>query len=429
MKRLKTKISLLVLTASVVGLFSYCTKHDQVLNLAPAANNTTASTTLTSVKGTATVLGPGAGIWNGAIESAWANAPALALTPTVPTPGNNIFTGFNGNSTNLTIQSMYDASNIYFLVQWQADQNSCANSPWYYNPTTSRWAQETAAPVLNADGTTFRPPFNQDEYVMMFNINKSCTEFVSQSCYGACHVFSSYGGANTPAGGAMWTNGPTEFLDCWRARTLQVLNENQANDCAVTWDGGTLNKQSVPADAQVKTTDGGFSNKQTLTITGKKIKVSVPEFVYPTGTYSIYPNMSSGPFGAILIGDTSSKAIKVTAVDSNGVLTLANGSTIDPRTAANGTNYQQVGSGDGLYCIPGSVVAPYTGSRGDVTANMFYTGTGWKLLLKRALKTSDTVYDVDFSPLTDQAFGLGVMFNGADNEHAIVTGLNLTFQK
>jgi hypothetical protein len=60
---------------------------------------------------------------------------------------------------------------------------------------------------------------------------------------------------------------------------------------------------------------------------------------------------------------------------------------------------------------------------------MYWTGSGWKLLFKRALKTADAVADVDLSGLSDQPFGIGVMFNGADNEHAIVNGLTLTFQK
>jgi len=429
MKKLKSKISLFVLTAGVISLFSYCTKHDEVLNLAsPSTGSTATSTVLTSIKGTATVLGSGQGVWDGTLDAAWANAPSITATATVPSPGNDIFTGFNGNTTNVTMQSMYDANNIYFLFQWNADLQNCASSPFYFNPTTHLWAQEAGAPTLNSDGTTARPPFIQDELVMAFDINNSTPEFTANSCYGACHVNSSYG-TSTVLGGAMWTNGPTEFLDCWRARTLQTLNENQASDCSITWDGGELNKQSVPADAMLKTTDGGFSNKQTLTITGKKTKEVVPMYAYPTGTYSIYPLMPAGPFGAIQQSDTGAKALKIMAVDSNGVLTLINGSKIDPNTAANGTNYQQVGMGDGPYCIPGSVVSPYTGSRADVACNMYYTGSGWKLLFKRAITTADKVYDVDFSSLKDQPFGVGVMFNGADNEHAIINGLTLTFQK
>jgi len=126
------------------------------------------------------------------------------------------------------------------------------------------------------------------------------------------------------------------------------------------------------------------------------------------------------------------------AVDTFGVLTLANGSVIDPRSAANSTNFQRVGMGDGPYCIPGSVVSPYTGDRADVTANMYWTGTGWRMLLVRALNTGHPVNpatnytdDAVFNPATtsDYPFGFGVMFNGADNEHAVANGLDLHFNK
>src|ERR1019366_6695435 len=112
-------------------------------------------------------------------------------------------------------------------------------------------------------------------------------------------------------------------------------------------------------------------------------------------------------------------------------LTLAGGATIDPSTAKSQSNYQQVGTGDGPNCIPGSFVSSYTGSRGDVTANAFWTGTGWRLLLMRKLNTNQPINpatggldDVDLSGLGDQPFGIGVMFNGADNQHAIVAGLH-----
>jgi len=401
-------------------LLTFCTKKNQVLD----SSSQSAPTILYSVKGTASLQPQGEHLSSaGANLAEWAKAPKLTVIATVPSPGNNIFTGFTGNSDSVTIQSMYDANNIYFLVQWQADQHSSANAPWYFNPATRLWAQESSAPSVNPSGV-FRQGFVQDEFVIMFNINNSCRTFNTMSCYAGCHVNSSYGTADSPAGGSMLTNGPTEYLDCWRARTLQVLNENQASDCYVWWGGGILNKQAVPADTAVPS----ISNKQTLKTTITGVKVSVPKFVYPGATqYAVYPTGTYAN-GAILGTDTVSGglAIKVTAVDTNGILTLANGTTIDPRT---GTNYQQVGGGDGQYCIPGSILFPYRGSQADVTANYYWTGTGWQLLLKRALKTADAAYDADFSSLTDQAFGIGVMFNGADNEHAVVDGLTLHFNR
>jgi hypothetical protein len=442
MKKQMRKFYLLMLGAGTLGLFSNCTKHDQVLDLQTPTTTTGTNTSLNSIKGTAKVLGYGEGTWDGSIETVWNNAPKLTVTATVPDLGNNTFTGFIGNSTNVTMRSCYDATNIYCLVEWNTPQSHVQSAQWYYNPTTRLWAQESGAPSANSDGT-YRPPFIQDQFTMMFNVaNNPCLNFGTLSCYAACHANTSFGGGTPPAGGVMYTNGPNEVLDCWRARILQVVNANQANDCFID-DGssvglgasGTINKNEVHSDWQdhngsaasvppalqsAQAADGGFTNKISLTITGKKTKVAVPWYVIPSGIYSN---------SAIMLSDTGTKAIRVVAVDSNGVLTLANGNTIDPRTSASGTKYQQVGSGDGASCIPGSVVGPYTGSRGDVSANAYFTGTGWRLLLKRALRTTDLKYDVDLKPLMDQGFGIGVMFNGADNQHAIANGLTLTFQK
>jgi len=445
MKNYRTKLAVMLIIVAITVTAVNCTKNNQVIGTpTPAAANTD---TLYTVSGSPSfqpqaAVGGYATAWNGD-TSAWTSVPRLTVPVTVPSPGGNIFNGFNGNTTNVTMQSMYDANNIYFLFRWNCDQQNCASSPWYYTPGASGynyWAQEGGGPSPTSTGAvTFRPPFIQDEFVIMFNIANSCPTFNTLSCYAACHVFSNYisptDTLNNQPNGAMWTNGPTEFLDCWRARTLQVLNENQANDTYI-WNGnGELNKQEVSSDYPISpatSTSGGFSNKQTIKVTGTSTKVTVPWYAYPTGSYSIYPLQASGPYGAILQSDTGTKAFRVTAVDSNGVLTLSNGTSIDPRTAANGTNYQQVGMGDGNYCIPGSVVSPYINSRADVTANMFWTGGGWELLLVRKLTTGDATHDVDFSTYATTSrnfpFGIGVMFNGADNEHAIATGLILHFK-
>jgi len=416
MKNKKTAI--IALLAIPAMLLTYCTKKNQVLDTSSA----TTPTILYASKGTATLQPQGGASWDGSIGSEWANAQKLTVHAAVPDLGNNTFSGFIGNATDITIRSVYDATNIYMLVEWNSDQKNLASAPWYYNPAKRTWAQESGAPVKNADSTTFRPPFIQDQFVIMFNIANSCPTFSTLSCYASCHTNSSFGNGATPEGGGMRTNGPTEFLDCWRARMLQVVNANQANDVYLDWGGGVLNQNEVHNDGQISTSDGGFSNKQSIYITGTTIKETVPTWVIPSGAYTN---------GALKVADTlaGGAAVKVKAVDTNGVLTLANATIIDPRTAASGTAYQQVGAGDGAKCIPGSVVSVYTGSRGDVTAHAFWTGTGWRLLLMRALKTTDAAYDVDLSSLNEQPFGMGVMFNGADNQHAIANGLMLHFNK
>jgi hypothetical protein len=245
---------------------------------------------------------------------------------------------------------------------------------------------------------------------------------------------------------------------------LQAVAMNQVNDCFID-DGtgaypstsGTINKNQVHSDWQasngpassvppairstgtlvsspnataVFAADGGFTNKQALKIslpsggfvTPTK-RANVPIWVIPSGVYTN---------GAIYANDTlpvTGAARKVVAVDSFGVITLSDNSTIDPRTAASGTDYQRVGSGVGAKSVSGSFVAPYTGGKGDVTCNAYYDNatSTWRMLFKRQLNTGD-VYDADFSALKDTPFGIGAMLMGANFQHAIVAGLTLHFQ-
>ena len=453
MKKIKTKYMVVTLMFGLTfGLYN-CTRHDQTLNVAPASG-----TLLTSVK-TATppsfVSGyySGGSAWGGPSASLWKNAPVLNITATVPdvegSSGANGFNGFIGNSTPMTLQSMYDANYIYFLITWKAAQANRASSPWFFNPATKLWAQGGAAPTYNVDGEETMQSICSDEIVMLFNINNSCADFTSQSCYGACHtnvgsmVLDTLTGAITSTTtNCMHTNAVNEKLDCWRARFYEVEQTGQALDYYQDYDGGVLGGSGIHADQSVPNGSsppsyssnastngaGSVSNKQTLTITGTSKHESVPLWVKANDNY---------PYAQLLPSDTLGAALKEIAVDSNGVLTLQGGSTINPN---NGTTYQQVGTGignnDQTTWIPGKIVFPYTGGEGDVTANAMWSGSGWTMMLKRALKTTDVLeQDVDFSSLANQQFGIGVMFqangsiNAADNEHAIMPGLTLTFQK
>ncbi|MBI1782579.1 MAG: hypothetical protein HYR66_14635 [Sphingobacteriales bacterium] len=76
------------------------------------------------------------------------------------------------------------------------------------------------------------------------------------------------------------------------------------------------------------------------------------------------------------------------------------------------------------------IFGQFTGSAADITSNIYYTGTGWRIQYKRLLKTADILaQDIDFSSLNDQPFGIGVFYNYADRQHAVVNGLTLHFQQ
>ncbi len=469
-----------IMGAVILMGLTNCTKHDQVLDLSTATTPTPVlnTDTLNVVRGTATLASQGdnAARWDGTIEAVWNSAPKLTVHATVPDLGNNTFTGFVGNSTDISLRAMYDATNLYMLVEFTTPQHNAMSAQWYFNPLqtdmTKRWAQEATASSLtnlSPDGS-YRPPFAQDQFVILWNIAHSCQTFDALSCYAACHVASTYGGTVAADGGIMYTNGPNERLDVWRGRMLQVCNTNQLNDCFIDdgssisyGESGALNKNEVHGDWQllngpsasipvqyqsagklvsspgatrVYAADGGFSNKQTMPISNKPSKkANIPIWVIPAAL-GTNPYNTASRSSAIMLSDTLAGGLakKVVAVDSFGVLTLSDATTIDPRNAASSFYYQQIGAIDGANCIPGSIIGTYTGSRGDVTANAAYVGSGWRMLLSRKLSngpsgTNDAVNDVDFSTLEDMPFGCGAMINRADNQHAIVAGLHMHFKK
>ncbi len=434
MKNLITKNTLiLTLIFGIVSTLSFCTRHDNVIDQTtpePITTPTPSTSVLTSVK---TSTSPTfieqlqAGTWDGS-DAAWSSAPKLTVTAVVPDAtmlSSNNFLGFLGNSVPVTMRSMYDANNVYFLAEWNATPN-VQSAYWYYDPTTKAWAQEVTKMTVDANGVKIRDGFTQDKFAMIFNVDNSCYAYNSQGCYGVCHldvpnstgVLQSY----------MRTNGPTEKLDLWWADMIMSSKYNQMSDGYEDYALGVLYADGRHTDNQLTTTPLAFSNKST-----KKIKIMYSNTGTSKDTIALlplyaYPTLKAVANGnAMFLSDTvtGGLAVKVTGIDTSGVLYLADGSTITPNV-----DYQRNGPGVGQYCIPGSFFAPFQGSRADITCNVKNTGTGWKLMMKRKLNTGETLkQDANFSSLDDQPFGIGLFFNHANNQHAIVSGLTLKFQK
>ena len=172
----------------------------------------------------------------------------------------------------------------------------------------------------------------------------------------------------------------------------------------------------------VSPTQGEVSNSQNLKLDGTGASVAVPIWVIP-GT-------ASAKF--ILVSDTtaSGKAKKVTAVSSAGVLAFSDGSTLDPTV---GTAYQRTGDPvtgpTAVNSIPSYIAVPLIGGRADISAAAVYTGSGWIVEYKRALKTADVLkQDVDFSSLQDQQFGVA-FWDKSNYQHGINPNLTLTFKQ
>jgi hypothetical protein len=244
---------------------------------------------------------------------------------------------------------------------------------------------------------------------MLWNIDNSVSSWSGGTCYKSCHT----GMSATDGFARHHTNNVNERIDMWHWKSVRNgINTNQFDDGYQdnTYPNGRKNDAG---------TGGTVNNSQSLAITGSgsSTKVSVPKYLIPS-RINYYWFLESE------ITDGTAKLI--TAVDTAGVLTLSDGTKIDPKSDV---EYQRAGTTVGSKVIPGAYSAPYVGSRGDVTGKAIHTNSGWVFEYTRALKTADTEKkDVDFSSLSDQHFGFAV-FENADVAHAIKPNLLLKFQK
>lgn len=420
---------------------SSCVNDDQIIEPTQSNNQTDLISLVASTPPTI----------DGVVDEMWQSAKKLETVTQVPDPGNGLFAGYIGKQYPIAIRSMYDGSNIYFLAEWSDPTNSVQVQPWYFNPTTKRWTQEPSAKTFDANGALTRDGWGEDKLAMLWNIDKSTAKFASQTCYASCHVFTPY---LNPVTNTMvpnqsanhYTNGANEKIDMWWLKIGRDPIHSQFSDEYQDWAGGPAYSSIAGGSANGRHQDdqvpsgsfnanypyaptytanaantGTSNNTQSLAITGSvpEVKVNVPKYIIPAKTNYYYILLSE-------VNDGTAKI--VTAVDAEGVLTLSDGSTITP-----GADYQRAGDaitgGHGSKVVPSYISAPLTNGRADITCIAIYTGSGWVVEWKRALKTTGTLkQDVDFSALADEPFGVAI-FDKSNYQHAIKPNLLLKFSK
>ncbi|MBY0480740.1 MAG: hypothetical protein K2Q21_05240 [Chitinophagaceae bacterium] len=419
---------------SVTVFFAYCTKTAQIV----APTETASTNELISYKTSA------APTIDGVVDAIWDNATKLAVTPTVPDPGNGLFAGYQGTQYPATIRAMYDDQYIYFLAEWN-DPSNYQVQPWFFNPTTQRWAQRANAKQFDVNGVLTKEGMGQDQLAMLWNIDNSTPKFITQTCYASCHIFTPYrnfSGVMVPnKSGNHYTNGPNEKIDMWWCHLNKDLVTGQMDDQYQDWAGGPSVTDTVGGsgngrhaddlvppvpfstayvNTNTNTSNGAFNNTQSLKLDGTGASVNVPKWIVPDAVGQLY----------YLATDTlpGGKALKVTGISSTGVLTYVGG-TLDPNGKAEYLDNAGVAPTVGTKCIPAFISAPLTMGRADIVAQGKYTGTGWVLEYKRLLKTPDVLkQDIDFSSLSDQPFGIAI-FNTANYQHGIQPNLLLKFAK
>jgi hypothetical protein len=345
---------------------------------------------------------------DGIIDASWINAQELTVTATVPDLADKVFQGYENDSYDAIIKAQYDDEYVYFLAEWKDANQSFDRDTWYFDAVTKLWKQESNKPVFEAD-VKVRDAFYEDKFAMLFDVNESVTDWSESTCYASCHT-----GLTKEQGYARhYTEGAGQVVDMWHWKMARTNfygtfdDQNQTSEKGESFNGRH-------SDAGV----GPYSdNRQDLKLDGTGETVRVPKFVIPG-------RENNGWITEDEIANNTAKLI--TAVGSDGKLTLEGGGVIDPVAEV---KYQRDGEKTALLGMASVTVKPVIGlgSRADIIAKGVFTGNGWILEFKRKLDTGDHVLDVTFDTTKEYPFGLGI-FDNAAIAHAIKASLTLKFE-
>lgn len=273
---------------------------------------------------------------------------------------------FGGGSTEITMRAVYTADTLYVHLQYKDPTQSFQRSPWVKQADGS-WKQLKDPADKGGDNNTYY----EDKMAMIWAINSP--SFETKGCMAGCHT-----GEGKPFGNKYLPAG--EKADIWHWKSVRTGSVGQIDD---QWLDDTKYDKDKAPDAGRKSdpkTGGGYSDNVNDAKNGPRFALKGNK---PAPPYWIV-DADKAPFedAAYKTGDE----------------------------------------------VPGIVVAPFTGDRGDIHVRSSWKDGTWTLVLWRKLASSSDV-DVQFTDLKKQyAFGVAV-FDNAQVRHAYVPGvLKLAFE-
>jgi hypothetical protein len=282
-----------------------------------------------------------------------------------------VFGGANMGTTSVTLRSVHTGDSVYFLAQWADPTESLRRSPWQKQADGS-WRKLTDPQAQSGDNNLYY----EDKLAFIWNINDSIANFNAIGCLVACHA----GEAGKPYGNK-YTAREGELGDIWHWKAVRTAPVGQIDDQYL--DHTRYDREAAPGAGRKSDprTGGGYSDNQT-----------------EDGRAPVYALPGNAPAPPYWI------------LDSQKV-------PIDP------ARYRQ---GDE---VPGIVVAPFTGDRGDITARSVHAGGRWTMEWTRRLDTGSP-FDVQFTDLAKSYFFGVAVFDNAQVRHAFNAGaLQLRFAR
>jgi Ethylbenzene dehydrogenase len=356
---------------------------------------------------------------DGDIDEVWSEARPLLNAAYVSPAGDRIITlnsssngdtsleptdlmdPYTGESYKYSLRGGHDGEYLYLLFEWEDDTDSKDRQSWYFDGT--KWRQE------NKYANHKNDKFYEDKFGMMFPIGNP-EGFAGGTCTVTCH-----GGLTDPQSGHKVTRhymkNEGELTDFWHWKRDRHAIAEALDDGFVQWED-----DFGVASANGRKNDEGISPYSTgMKFTDENTTLNGPKYVIKNRTNYYWITQAEIDNGT---------AVAVTGVAADGVLTLADGSTIDP----NGDPAYSQGFGNKR--MPSIIINPGgqgADGRSEVRVKAKHTGSGWQLEIKRKLETGDPT-DASFSPGQSLPFGL-VIFNNAAIGHGQTNFLTMTIEE
>jgi hypothetical protein len=272
-----------------------------------------------------------------------------------------------GGSTEVTLRSVYSGDTVYFLMQYKDETQSFRRSPWQKQADGS-WLKLKDPNDKGGDNNLYY----EDKFSILWNI--SSPAFEAKGCLSACHT-----GEGKPYGN-MYTKDAGELLDNWHWKSVRTGPNGQIDDQYIDSTRYDPEKAKEAGRKSDPKTGGGYVDNVSDDKKGPK--------------FALKGNKPAPPYWIL---------------DSE-------------KEPFDGSKYK---AGDE---VPGIIVAPFTGDRGDVSARHVWKDGVRTIEFSRKLVTGSQ-FDVQFNDLKKQyAFGVAV-FDNAAVRHAYNPGvLKLAFE-
>jgi hypothetical protein len=297
-------------------------------------------------------------VLDGMVEDLWSNAPALEVrVDKLPYKPNNGYPGIS--ETVVTMRALHDSENIYLLYQYADPTKSLERFPWVKQEDGS-WKQKK-----NLDSTGHGNTYYED--AVLWDIN--ARGFGKKGCDAACHMAQDgeINGTPTKSPGRKYTTREGQTIDMWHWKSVRSWPVDQVDDQFIDDTANPEENKNWGRKGDAKT-GGGYRNN-----------------VSEDGTQPAFMP-SDGSTGAYWL-------LKDEAVPFED-------------------NFKP---GD---VLPGVVVSPFEGSRGDISAKAKWEDGTWTIEVRRPLKTTGEkaeIQDVQFDPADDYDFGIAVFDNSQIN--------------